>query len=258
MAPYVQRGKAKGNFMAVITLQILDGADRGHIHRDLHTPVTVGREEGNTVQLNDERVSRFHVKIQEDQGQLVLTDLDSTNGTRVNGEPVQLSILRVGDRIAIGRTLLVVGSPEEIDRQLADSGMTPLADDWHGAEQQGAFDRTRPLRDERQAGGSGAEELRFEVDLEQRGTSVSPLNRPAESGPRRPPPELPRNLTPAQAAQFAEILLYLHRRLAHAIELVTGQDAEGGAHLPAAAWQRILRVEMELASYMHRIAEPEK
>ena len=61
--------------MALITLQVLDGADRGRTYEEISTPVTIGREEGNTIQLNDERVSRFHLKIQEDQDKLVLTDL---------------------------------------------------------------------------------------------------------------------------------------------------------------------------------------
>ena len=68
--------------MAGVTLRVLDGADRGRVFDTLPTPVTIGREEGNSVQLNDERISRFHIKIQEDQGKLVLTDLESTNGTR--------------------------------------------------------------------------------------------------------------------------------------------------------------------------------
>ena len=76
--------------MALITLRVLDGADRGRTFQALPTPVTIGREEGNSVQLNDERVSRYHLKIQEDQSQFVLTDLDSTNGTKVNGEDAQL------------------------------------------------------------------------------------------------------------------------------------------------------------------------
>ena len=59
------------------------------------TPITIGGK-GNAIQLNDERVSRFHLKIQEDGERLVLTDLESTNGTRVNGEDVQLCILRFG------------------------------------------------------------------------------------------------------------------------------------------------------------------
>ena len=64
--------------MSQITLRVLDGADRGQVFDDLTTPITIGREEGNSVQLNDERISRFHIKIQEDQEKLVLTDLEST------------------------------------------------------------------------------------------------------------------------------------------------------------------------------------
>ena len=81
--------------------------------------MTIGREEGNSVQLNDERVSRFHLKIQEEDDKLVLTDLESTNGTRVNGESVRMWVLRPGDVISLGRTLLLFGSPDEIATRLA-------------------------------------------------------------------------------------------------------------------------------------------
>ena len=57
--------------MADVTLRVLDGADRGRVYDHLVTPVTIGREEGNSVQLNDERISRFHIKIQEDQDKIV-------------------------------------------------------------------------------------------------------------------------------------------------------------------------------------------
>ena len=90
--------------MTSITLQVLDGADRGKSYTDLNTPVTIGREEGNSIQLNDERVSRFHIKIQQDHDDLVMTDLESTNGTKVNNEEVHLRILRPGDMITVGRT----------------------------------------------------------------------------------------------------------------------------------------------------------
>ena len=79
--------------MAVVTLRVLDGADRGQVFDEISTPLTIGREEGNPVQLNDEHISRFHLKIQEDGPRLVLTDLQSTNGTKVNGETVQLCVL---------------------------------------------------------------------------------------------------------------------------------------------------------------------
>ena len=52
--------------MSTITLRVLDGSDRGKVFESIAAPVTIGREEGNTIQLNDERISRFHLKIQQD------------------------------------------------------------------------------------------------------------------------------------------------------------------------------------------------
>src|SRR5213079_3493089 len=105
--------------MTKVTFQILEGVDKGRVFRDLPTPVTIGREEGNLLRLNDERVSRFHAKIQVDNGDVILTDLESTNGTRVNGNVVQIRRLRVGDCICVGRSLLLFGSNEEIAARMA-------------------------------------------------------------------------------------------------------------------------------------------
>src|SRR5438128_1698422 len=108
--------------MTQVTFQVLDGVDRGRVFRELSTPVTIGREEGNSLRLNDERVSRFHAKIQVDEGDIILTDLESTNGTRVNGTVVQIRRLRFGDRVAVGRSLLLFGSNAEIAARLATLG----------------------------------------------------------------------------------------------------------------------------------------
>ena len=121
--------------MALITLQVLDGSDRGRVYEEMPTPVTIGREEGNTIQLNDERVSRFHLKIQLDQDKVVLTDLESTNGTKVNGEEIQLRILRFGDMITVGRSVLLFGSREQIAARLARlRGGEPLSSGTIGPE----------------------------------------------------------------------------------------------------------------------------
>src|ERR1700733_3152542 len=100
--------------MPAVTFQIIEGIDKGRIFRELPTPVTIGREEGNLLRLNDERVSRFHAKVQQDSGDIILTDLESTNGTRVNGNVVQIRRLRAGDRIGVGRSMLRFGSLGEI------------------------------------------------------------------------------------------------------------------------------------------------
>lgn len=110
------RGRVR---MALVTLRVLHGADRGRVFHDLPTPVTIGREEGNSIQLNDERISRYHLKFQEDSEKIVVTDLESTNGTKVNGEDVQVRIIRHGDMIAVGRSLLLFGSHSDIDRRIA-------------------------------------------------------------------------------------------------------------------------------------------
>src|SRR5947209_930776 len=100
--------------MPTVTFQVLEGIDKGRTFRELPTPVTIGREEGNVLRLNDERVSRFHAKVQADNGEIILTDLESTNGTRVNGHVVQIRRLRAGDRVGVGRSLLLFGTETEI------------------------------------------------------------------------------------------------------------------------------------------------
>src|SRR5580704_15709779 len=105
---------ALGIAMKKITIQVLEGVDKGRVFRDLAIPVTIGLEEGNLLRLHDERVSRFHVKVQQEDGDVIITDLESTNGTRVNGPPVQIRRLRPGDQIGIGRTMLLFGTLEEI------------------------------------------------------------------------------------------------------------------------------------------------
>ncbi len=70
--------------------------------------LTIGRAADNGLALDDSRVSRHHARLRARHGMLVLTDLDSTNGTRVNGVRVSEVALGVGDRIEIGSTILVV------------------------------------------------------------------------------------------------------------------------------------------------------
>ena len=114
--------------MAGVTLKVLQGADRGKVFSSLMPPFTVGREEVNDIQLNDERISRCHFKVQRDNDRLVLTDLDSTNGTKVNGVEYPLKILRSGDLIGVGRSLMLVGTEEEIAARLV-----ALSNDGNGA-----------------------------------------------------------------------------------------------------------------------------
>ena len=72
--------------------------------------LTIGRAPDNGLVLADGGASRHHALIRARDRVLVLADLGSTNGTRVNGLRVAETALGDGDRIEIGNTLLVVES----------------------------------------------------------------------------------------------------------------------------------------------------
>ena len=66
-------------------------------------PVTIGRHPDCDVVLNDQEVSRQHAEVRREEGGFVLVDLDSLNGTKLNGTGVKGSrTLEDGDTITIG------------------------------------------------------------------------------------------------------------------------------------------------------------
>ena len=70
-------------------------------------PVVMGRLPECTVVLGDPNVSRRHAEIRHVGDAVVVTDLGSTNGTKVNGIPVREQHLASGDEITVGSTTLV-------------------------------------------------------------------------------------------------------------------------------------------------------
>jgi len=68
--------------------------------------VSIGRSPGNTVALSaeDRGVSAYHAVIYADPQRMLLQDLQSTNGTFVNGRQVQECVLETGDEIGLGRS----------------------------------------------------------------------------------------------------------------------------------------------------------
>jgi pSer/pThr/pTyr-binding forkhead associated (FHA) protein len=69
--------------------------------------VDVGRGRNNDIILDDPRVSRHHAQIRRRRGTFMIFDLDSANGTFVNGRPVEEAILSDGDRVSFGGVELV-------------------------------------------------------------------------------------------------------------------------------------------------------
>ncbi len=241
----------KRTVQGTVTIQILDGIDKGKIFRDLPTPVTVGREEGNVLRLNDERVSRFHAKVQLDDSDYILTDLESTNGTRVNGAVVQIRRLRFGDRVGVGRSVLLFGSNEQIASRMIALTSTgaeqPLTDMTSGSE----AESPRTFQPQTLAG-----QVDPNIDFDLNLVEPSQHTRDALFIGNKQLPPLPLKLAPSQAARLAEILDFLHQGITQATDNIQARDDGSQVGLPYAEWQRVLAVQMLLARYLRMISEP--
>ncbi len=68
--------------------------------------ITIGREAGNTIVINDAEVSRKHAQLMFQGGKYIVTDIGSTNGTFVNGQRVTgQHVLQPGEIISLGEQI---------------------------------------------------------------------------------------------------------------------------------------------------------
>ena len=89
-------------------------------------PAIVGRSAQADVRLDDQWVSRIHCEISELSGTLIARDLESRNGTLVNGEYIQEAHLLPGDRLTVGMTSFEVRyKPGKRNGQLVSRLKTP-------------------------------------------------------------------------------------------------------------------------------------
>ena len=83
---------------------IWSNALTGERHEYVHgLPITIGRASSlNTIVLDNKQVSRQHAWLEDDEGQLVIVDRDSTNGTYIEGKRIRRAALNSGDSFRIG------------------------------------------------------------------------------------------------------------------------------------------------------------
>lgn len=91
-----------------------------------YAKMIIGRHSTNDIPLPDRTVSKRHAVIGRVRGQAVVKDLDSRNGTFVNGQKVEKAILSCGDRLKVGSVMLRFFQEDETPQgKDAESTTTP-------------------------------------------------------------------------------------------------------------------------------------
>ena len=95
------------NTIEPITLTIESGPNAGSFY-PISSDTTIGRANDNDIVLNVKTVSGYHCKISIEDGQFIIRDLDSTNGTKVNGRKAKRSIIKPGKNIELSSIKITV------------------------------------------------------------------------------------------------------------------------------------------------------
>ena len=111
----VTRTPAKTGVLMPFLLQVVAGPHKGRCFLvEEGAPLLLGRSRHAETRLEDPGVSRVHCEIELEDGQVLVTDLDSAGGTFVNGQRITEQQLRPGDVVQIGSTkmrLVPAGAP---------------------------------------------------------------------------------------------------------------------------------------------------
>ena len=93
------------------SLFVIRGIDQGSRFEFKEGTTSLGRDASNDIQLHDTETSRRHAQIFGTENVYTLSDLNSSNGTFVNGRPVEAHRLESGDHVQVGRTLMLFTQP---------------------------------------------------------------------------------------------------------------------------------------------------
>lgn len=75
----------------------------------------IGRDKDADLSIDENVISRHHVKLEKKWGGIVITDLDSKNGTFVNNERVKEKLLRDGDKVMLGTIKVLYRNPQDVN-----------------------------------------------------------------------------------------------------------------------------------------------
>ncbi|OGW73035.1 MAG: hypothetical protein A2484_02130 [Nitrospirae bacterium RIFOXYC2_FULL_44_7] len=89
-----------------VRIEVTDGPQKGNKF-NVPLPCTIGRRDA-TIRIRDMTVSKTHAALEVNEGKIIFRDLDSTNGSIVNGKPVKEIELSSGSTVQMGNTTLKI------------------------------------------------------------------------------------------------------------------------------------------------------
>ena len=93
---------------ATAVLVVMSGPDQGMVFPAESRLCLVGRDPACHLMLKDESISRFHAHFKkESDGTMIVKDLNSLNGTFMDGKPITTTCLKKGDRILLGKRTVI-------------------------------------------------------------------------------------------------------------------------------------------------------
>ena len=113
--------------------------------------VSIGRDPNATVFLDNLGVSRQHAKIEPTSTGFRVTDLQSSNGTFLNDQPIQESDLKDGDLLQVGKFTLAIGITEEHPASAVGESADNLADAGEGTVFLQPAENARVIAESREA-----------------------------------------------------------------------------------------------------------
>ena len=189
-------------FVVTGQLQISDG--RVVAVRD---GLTMGRVAGCDIVIDDTKASRRHARIVVQDGVVEVEDLGSSNGTMLNGKPVQRRVVRDGDEIQIGETRIVYRAIAAAPAAATDDDVDLFGGDEPSAS---APQQSKPEVD--------GDDLDFGADEP---VVAKPAASPAPAAPKSAPPP------PRATVEFADEVVEV-RKAAPAAASTRGAAAGSG------------------------------
>jgi DNA-binding NtrC family response regulator len=128
-----QRVIEAGLPLKTLSVEVVEGPDKGAQFTGDSERVTVGTADDNDLKLTDSTVSRYHLELSRGPDRVVVADMGTTNGTEVAGVRLERGAVTPGTILKLGRTSLKVGDGRTVTLELFGEeklgglrGRTPL------------------------------------------------------------------------------------------------------------------------------------